>query len=60
MGRDDCQLRALGPPKRAFPPGMELLLPADRQRPPPEEQVEERPLIRDDELRYLLRELHDG
>ena len=27
---------------------------------PPEEQVEERPLIRDDGLRYLLLELHDG
>ena len=43
-----------------FPPGLELLLTASRERPPPEELVtEENPLIRDSELRYLLLELHD-
>lgn len=48
-------------PPQQFPPGLELLLAAGRGRPPPEEPVvEERPLIQDSELRYLLLELHDG
>lgn len=60
-GLDRTGLRTpkYGPPQR-FPPGLELLLSAGRERPPPEEPAEEQPLIHDSELRCLLLELHDG
>ena len=60
MHRIDCQAPKYGPPQR-FPPGLELLLAAARERSRPEALVEEKqPLIQDGELHRLLLELHDG
>lgn len=60
MRRIDRRTPKYNPPQKQFPLGLELLLTAGRQRPPPEEPLEEQPLIQDAELRYRLLELHDG
>lgn len=60
MRRIDRRTPKYNPPQKQFPPGLELLLTAGRERSPPEEPLEERPLIQDAELRYRLLELHDG
>ena len=60
MRRIDRRTPKYNPPQKQFPPGLELLLTASRERSPPEEPLEEQPLIQDAELRYRLLELHDG
>ncbi len=60
MKRADHRPPKYGLPPQKFPPGLEALLAGARERPPPRPAEEERPLIRDNELRYLLLELHDG
>ncbi len=60
MRRIDRRTPKYNPPQKQFPPGLELLLTAGRERSPPVETAEEQPLIQDAELRYRLLELHDG
>lgn len=60
MRRIDRRTPKYNPPQKQFPPGLELLLTAGRERPSPVETAEEQPLIQDAELRYRLLELHDG
>ena len=59
MTVNDSRPLAPGSPGQAFSPGLEVLLTRAPERPLPEVE-EERPLIRDDELRYRLLELRDG
>lgn len=60
MRNSDHRSGKYGPPPQRFPPGLEVLLSAGREQPAIEAVEAERPLIRDDELRYRLLELHDG